>query len=108
MHKFTKLIFYAAISSLLAACSGQSFEGGYKNASDPSRLLRLSSDGSFTANSGDVGTYKVDGNRITLSDPTFGEAEGLIEESTIKIQENPGSDTAKNLAGTWTKIGKGS
>ena len=108
MHKYPKLLFIAAVSCLLAACSDQSFEGGYKDINDPSRLLRLSDDGSFTANSGDAGTYNVVGKRIILPDPTFGNAEGLIEGNTIIIQESPGSDTAKNLAGTWSKIGKGS
>lgn len=108
MHKYPKRLFIAAVMCLLAACADQSFEGGYKDIKDPSRLLRLSDDGTFTANSGDAGTYKVDGKRITLSDPTFGNAEGLIEGNTIIIQESPGSDTAKNLAGTWSKIGKGS
>ncbi len=108
MHKHTKLLFIATVSCLLVACSDQRIEGGYKHENDPSRLLRLSGDGSFTANSGDVGTYKVDGKQIILSDPTFGKAEGLIEENTITIQERPGSDTAMNLAGTWTKIGKSS
>lgn len=108
MHMYAKLLFVATALCLLAACTDQHIEGGYRHANDPSRLLRLSDDGSFTANSGDVGTYKLDGKRITLSDPTFGNAEGLLEENTITILESPGSDTAKNLAGTWAKIRKGS
>jgi hypothetical protein len=108
MHKYARLLFIATTYCLLAACSDQRIEGGYRHANDPSHLLRLSDDGSFTANSGDVGTYKVDGQQIFLSDPTFGNAEGLIEGNTITIREDPSRDTANNLAGTWTKIGKGS
>lgn len=108
MHIYPKLLFIAAVLCLLAACSDQSFEGGYKDIKDPLRLLRLSDYGTFSANSGDAGTYKVDGKRIILSDPTFGNAEGLIEGNTIIIQESRGSDLAKNLAGTWAKIGEGS
>ena len=108
MHKHSKLIFIATLLCLLAACSDQSYVGGYRHANEASRLLRLSEDGSFTANSGDVGSYKIDGNRITLTDPTFGNAEGLISGNTITIQDVPDSDTARNLAGTWNKIEKGS
>lgn len=108
MHTYQKLLFVAAVSGLLTACSGQSIEGAYKHAQDPSRLLRLSDDGSFMANSGDVGTYNVDGKRIVLSDPMFGNATGLIDGNTIIIHARPGSDTANNLAGTWTKFAAGS
>ena len=108
MFKYSNRLLIATLSFLLVACSDHSHIGGYRHSNEASRLLRLSEDGSFAANSGDVGNYKIEGDRITFLDPVLGSAEGIISGNTITIQSNPNSDTAKNLAGTWKKIGKGS
>jgi hypothetical protein len=108
MFKYSYRLLIATLFFLLVACTDHSHTGGYRHSNEPSRLLRLSEDGSFAANSGDVGSYKVEGDRITFLDPAFGSAEGIISGNTITIQGNPNSDTAKNLAGNWKKIGKGS
>ena len=108
MFKYSYLLLIATLPLLLAACTDHSHTGGYRNSHEPSKLLRLSADGSFAANSGDVGSYKIEGDQITFLDPALGSAEGTISGNTITVQGNPNSETAKNLAGTWKKIGRGS
>ena len=108
MFKYSYLLPIATLPLLLAACTDHSHTGGYRHSHESSKLLRLSEDGSFAANSGDVGNYKIEGDRITFLDPALGSAEGTISGNTITVQGSQNSETAKNLAGTWKKIGNGS
>lgn len=100
-----KTLFLSAFLCLLMGCMDTSHVGGYRKNGDANRLLRLSEDDTFIMNSGYTGAYRVEGRKITLSDPTFGNAEGVIDGSTVTFPESSTSDTAKNAAGVWQKIG---
>ena len=98
--KFFALVFSLA---LLAGCSEAAVVGTYQKVQDPAQQLVLSDDGTFMMNSGDTGTYKINNGTVVLNDPTFGQAEGVIDGNAITFPASSTNSTAGNAAGVWKR-----
>jgi N-acetylglucosamine-6-phosphate deacetylase len=92
--KYSTVIGLITAIFLLAGC-GKAYVGTY--VLDSSRHLELKSDGTFLLeNDGTMtGTYKIEGQTVTLTMPTGVVSSGTIDGNTITMTEDGGKWTKK-------------